>query len=70
MPSMVVISAPSAANRQGYAGRHHLPVEEDGAGPADADAATFLGAGQAEVVAEEVHQQSAGRGPAAGSRRR
>ena len=40
---------------------HRLAVDEDGAGAADAVLAADVGAGEPEVVAQEVRQQPAGR---------
>jgi hypothetical protein len=43
------------------AGAHHLAVHQHRAGAADADAAAFLGAGEAEIVADEVDHHAIGR---------
>ena len=45
---------------EGDAGGVQFAVDQDGAGAADAYAAAFLGAGEAEVVAEEVEEQPRG----------
>ena len=47
---------------QHQAGPHGLPVTDDRAGPAAPLLATDVGAGQSELVTQEVDQQSAGLG--------
>ena len=49
-----------AAGSQGQARAHQAPVDDDAAGAADADAAAFLGSGQAQVVAQNLQQQAVG----------
>src|SRR5262249_37602111 len=44
-------------HRQHGAGLHRRPVEEDGAGPAVGGVTADVGAGQPELIAEEVHQE-------------
>src|SRR5258706_7056975 len=48
-------------HRRRQAGAHHLPVHQHRAGAADADAAAFLGAGEAEIVAQKIDHQPVGR---------
>ena len=47
-------------NRQRDAGADHLAVEQHGARAADPDAASFLGAREAKIVAEAVEQRAIG----------
>ena len=51
---------PVGLDREGEAGASAVTVEEDGAGAADPVLAPDVGAGQPEVLAQEVHQQAAG----------
>ena len=60
MPSMVSIRRPSASARQHQAGADQAAVDDDAAGAAVARAAAFLGAGQAQLVAQRVEQRLRG----------
>jgi hypothetical protein len=48
------------ADRQRDAGADHLPIEQHRAGAADADPASFLGAGEPEIVPEAIEQRAVG----------
>ena len=56
-PSTVVISAVDRRDREHQARPHRPPVDQHGAGAADAVLAADVGAGQAEVVAQRVGEQ-------------
>ena len=56
---MVVIARPSSLSGERQAGQHALAVDMHGAGAALALVAAFLGAGQAETVAQGVEQRDA-----------
>ena len=58
-PSMVVMSRPGASQRQHQAGIDRRTVHQHRAGAAVAVAAAFLGAGQAEPVAQQIEQRVA-----------
>ena len=66
-PSMVVMCAPSACRKGTRQELTRSPFEEDGAGAALAFAAAFFGAGEVEVLAEDVEEAlDRGRGDGAG----
>ena len=52
--------APVGLHREHEAGAHRHAVQEDGAGPAHAVLAAHVGAGQPQLVAQEVAQEEAG----------
>ena len=56
-PSTVVTSPPSASTASTRHGVHDPTIEPHGAGAALADQAAFLGAGQLEVVAQDVEER-------------
>ena len=56
MPSIVVMRGPFGLHAQHQAGGHDAAVHDDGAGAAVAVVAAFLGAGQAEDVAQALEQ--------------
>jgi hypothetical protein len=49
---------PGATRRQGQTGTYQTAIDDHAAGAANADAAAFFGTGQAEVVAQNVKQQT------------
>ena len=56
---MVVTFAPSACQREHGAGLHRHAVDMDDAGAALRGVAADMGAGEAQVLAQELHQQRA-----------
>ena len=60
-PSTVVTSCPSACTASSRQERTGCAVEQHRARPADAVLAPHVGAGEPQVVAQEVRQQAAGR---------
>ena len=56
---MVVISLALGRGRKRQAGQHAPSVDQHGAGAALAVVAAFLGAGQAEMLAQRVEQRGA-----------
>jgi len=55
---------PVRLRREEQAGAHRQPVIEHGAGAADAVFAPDMGAGQRQLVAQEIHEQQPGLDPA------
>jgi hypothetical protein len=49
-----------ASDSKGQARAHDAAINDHTAGPADADTATFLGAGEADVIAEDLEKQAIG----------
>ncbi len=58
-PSIVVTSAPSACDREHGAGLDRAAIDVDHAGAALAGVAADMGAGEAEMLAQELDQQRA-----------
>ena len=59
-PSTVRMACPVDLNREQDAGPDGIAVDDHGAGPADAVFAAHVGAGETEVVAQEIREQPAG----------